>query len=57
MEAAEFLRKKAEEQGFTLPDGIEDKLYRFGIKAGVVAARAQDVAYFSAKEKQKRGEL
>ena len=48
-EAAKFLRSRAESQGIAIPDTLEDKLYRYGIKNGLLPMREQDELYYAHK--------
>jgi len=53
VQAADFLTKTAADYGFTMPEDIEDKLYRVGIKAGMVPMREQDERYYEEKRAYK----
>jgi hypothetical protein len=47
--AAKFIRAEAEAHGIVIPDTLEDKLYRYGVKQGALALRDKDVQYYEDK--------
>lgn len=51
--AAKFIRAEAEQNGIVIPDGLEDKLYRYGAKQGVLPIRDKDVQYYGDKAMNK----